>query len=152
MAFDIKLVKQADLSYDIEVENGDFVIDDGLETALIVSLLSDRRADESQVVQPEFRRGWIGDLVANLIGYKFGSHIWLSEQSRLTQETLNSVQDAAEKSLDWMLSSGLILKVVAKASVTSSSSILLNITVTSPDGSVSIKAFNLWKRTVDNAN
>ena len=149
---DIELVQQPDLSYDIEFENGDFKIDDGLETALIVSILSDRRASESQVFQPELRRGWIGDLVTTLPGYKLGSHIWLSEQARVTQETLSTIQDSAEKSLNWMLSASLILKVEAKATITSKDNILLTITITSPDGSVSIKAFNLWKRTIENAN
>lgn len=150
--FDTKLIKADDASYDIGIENGDFVIDDGLETAAIISLLSDRRADESQIVQPEFRRGWIGDLVTTLPGYKLGSHLWLAEQSRLTQETLNQVQDYAEKSLRWMLDAGFIIKVEAKASITPEFSILLNTIITSPDGSVSIKSFNLWKRTLENAN
>lgn len=149
---DIKLVKQPDTSYDIEFENGDFKIDDGLETSLIVSLLSDRRASETQVFLPQFRRGWIGDLVTTLPGFKFGSHIWLSEQSRITQETLSTISDSAEKSLGWMLTINLIVKVEAKAIITAQSSILLTIVVTSPDGSVSSKAFNLWKRTIENAN
>lgn len=149
---DIKLVQQPDLSYDLEFENGDFIIDDGLETALVVSILSDRRADNSQVSQRELRRGWIGDLVTTLPGFKLGSHIWLSEQARITQETLTTIQDSAEKSLDWMFSAELITEVEARASITTKSSILLLITVTSPNGSVSTKAFNLWKRTIDNAN
>lgn len=149
---DIKLAQQPDLNYDIEFENGDFIIDDSLETALIVSILSDRRADNSQVSQREFRRGWIGDLVTTLPGFKLGSHIWLSEQARITQETLTTIQDSAEKSLDWMLSAGLIIEVKAKASITTKSSILLLITVTSPNESISAIAFNLWKRTIDNAN
>lgn len=149
--FDTKLAQQADLSYDLEIENGDFVIDDALETALVVSLLSDRRADESQVAQPEFRRGWIGDLVTTLSGYLFGSHLWLDEQSRATQETLNSIKDAAEKSLLWMLETGLVLKIEARTSFIDLSTVRLDIIITSPDGSISNKAFNLWKRTIDNA-
>lgn len=149
---DIKLVKQPDTSYDVEFEGGDFKIDDGLETSLIVSLLSDRRAAESQIFQPELRRGWIGDLVTTLPGFKLGSHLWLSEQAKITQETLSNLEDAAEKSLGWMLSNGLILSVGATATPIAASDVLLNITLTSPDGSVAIKAFNLWKRTIENAN
>lgn len=149
--FDTKLVQQEDFSYDLEIENGDFVIDDALETALTVSLLSDRRADESQVAQPELRRGWIGDLVTTLSGYLFGSHLWLNEQSRATQETLNSIKDAAEKALQWLLDTGLALKVEARTSFVELSSVRLDIIITSPDGSVSNIAFNLWKRTTENA-
>ena len=149
--FDIKLTEQQGV-YDFEIEEGDFKIDEGLETALVVSLLSDRRADESQIVQPEFRRGWIGDLVTTLLGYKFGSHLWLSEQSRITQSTLNQVQDQAEKALGWMFDVELVTKIEAVASIINQFSIALSITITSPDGSVSIKAFNLWKRTIENVN
>jgi len=148
---DIKLTNDTGV-FDVTFENGDFTIDRGLETALVVSILSDRRASSSQVPQPELRRGWIGDLVTSLPGYKIGSHIWLFEQSRTTQETLSGIEDSAKKALDWMLSSGLIVNVDANATYNvSDSSVLLRITVTSPDGSVSMKAFNLWKETVINA-
>lgn len=146
---DIKLTNKTG-TYDIDFEDGDFLIDRGLETALVVSLLSDRRANEAQIAQPEFRRGWIGDLVTSLPGYKLGSHLWLYEQSRTTQETLTGIEDAAKKALDWMLDAELILNVEASATfVVSDSSVLLKITVTSPNGSTSTRAFNLWKETLN---
>ena len=151
---DIKLGKISDSSYDFQIENGDLAIDDGLETSLISSLFSDRRADESQVFQPERRRGWIGDLVSTTPGYLFGSHIWLLEQSRLTQTTLNDIEDYAKKALQWMVDGGFAINISADASLTSRSNspIILNIEITSPNGSTSKKAFNLWQRTLKNAN
>ena len=97
---DIKLVEIDEggtTAYDIAIDNGDLVPDDGLETAILTSILSDQRADESQVPQPEFRRGWIGDLVTPFPGAKYGSLIWLTEQSRLTQSVLNSILDCQRR-------------------------------------------------------
>lgn len=146
---DIKLTNQNG-TYDLDFKDGDFVIDKGLETSLVVSLLSDRRASESQIAQPELRRGWIGDLVTSLPGYKLGSHLWLYEQARTTQETLTGIEDAAKKALTWMLDADLIINVSASATfVVADASVLLKITVTSPDGSTSTKAFNLWKETLN---
>ena len=134
--------------YDITIENGDFKPDDGLETAIIVSLFSDARADESQVPQPENRRGWIGDLVAPVPGYLFGSLLWLLEQARLTQETLAQAENYTRAALNWMVEDGLAQAIDVIAS-RDNGSLILDITVISPDGSVVRKAFDLWRRTLE---
>ena len=122
--------------------------DDGLETSLIVSLLSDARADESQVPQPERRRGWIGDLVARVPGYRYGSLLWLLEQTRLTQETLAQAENNARAALNWMIEDGLVQSIDV-AAFRDKGSLTLDITVTSPDGSVVRKAFDLWRKTLE---
>lgn len=134
--------------YDIAIVNGDFKPDDGLETSLIVSLLSDARADESQVPQPESRRGWIGDLTATVPGYQYGSLLWLLEQARLTQETLAQTENNARAALNWMIEDGLAQSIDAIAS-RQDGTLILDITVISPDGSVVRKAFDLWTRTLE---
>lgn len=149
---DIKLIEIDEgetVAYDIGIENGDFVPDDGLETAILTSILSDQRADESQVPQPEFRRGWIGDLVTPFPGVKYGSLIWLTEQSRLTQKVLNSIKDYAQKSLQWMIDTGLANEIVATATRQGSSTVLLTLRMVSPGGGITEKAFILWSNTVN---
>ena len=148
---DIKLIEIDEggtTAYDIAIENGDLVPDDGLETAILTSILSDQRADESQVPQPEFRRGWIGDLVTPFPGVKYGSLIWLTEQSRLTQSVLNSIKDYAQKSLQWMIDTGLANEIEATATRQNSNTVLLTIRVVSPGGGITEKAFTLWSNTV----
>lgn len=152
--FDIEIVKQSDESYDLEIVDGDFRIDEGFRTSLIISLLSDRRADESQVTLSQFRRGWICDLVTTTPGFKIGSHLWLLENSRIIPETLSLAEDYAQKSLQWLLDENLAIKINASASISliRDHAIDLVIEITSPSGSVSVEAFNLWKRTLDNGN
>lgn len=144
---DIELRPDAAGIYDITIVNGDFQGDDGLETSLIVSLLSDARADESQIPQPESRRGWIGDLVAPVPGFQYGSLLWLLEQARLTQKTLAQAENNAREALNWMIEDGLAQAIDVIAS-RQDSSLILDITVISPDGSVIRKAFDLWRKTL----
>lgn len=145
---DIQLRPDATGIYDIAIENGDFVADDGLETSLIVALLSDARADESQVPQPERRRGWIGDLVAPVPGYQYGSLLWLLEQARLTQETLAQAENNARAALNWMVEDGLA-QAIDVIALRQDGSLILDVTVTSPDGSIVRKAFDLWRKTLE---
>jgi len=145
---DIQLRPDETGIYDISIENGDFKPDDGLETSLIVSLFSDARADDSQIPQPEDQRGWIGDLVAAVPGYQFGSLLWLLEQARLTQETLASAENNARAALGWMIEDGLA-QAIEVIAARQSGALILQITVTSPDGSPIRKAFDLWTRTLE---
>lgn len=145
---DIQLRPDAAGIYDIAITNGDFTADDGLETSLIVSLLSDARADESQVPQPESRRGWIGDLVATVPGYLFGSLLWLLDQERLTSDTLAEAENNARAALDWMIEDGLAESIDVAAS-RDNGSLVLDASVISPDGSVVRKAFDLWRKTLE---
>ena len=145
---DIQLRPDDNGIYDITITNGDLTADDGLETSLIVSLLSDARADDSQVPQPESQRGWIGDLVAPVPGYQYGSLLWLLEQSRLTQETLAMAENNARAALNWMVEDGLAQSIDVIAS-RKNGSLILDIAVISPDGSTVRKAFDLWTLTLE---
>jgi len=145
---DVELRPDSTGIYDVAIANGDLVADVGLETSLIVSIFSDARADESQIPQPESRRGWIGDLVAPVPGYQYGSLLWLLEQARLTQETLAQTENNTRAALNWMIEDGLAQSVDAISS-RQDGSLILDVTVISPDGSVVRKAFDLWRKTLE---
>lgn len=145
---DVALRPDTNGIYDVAIANGDLVADDGLETSLIVSILSDARADESQVPQPESRRGWIGDLVATVPGYQYGSLLWLLEQARLTRDTLAQAENNARAALNWMIEDGLVQAIDVIAS-RQDGALILDVTMTSPDGSTIRKAFDLWRKTLE---
>ena len=49
-------------AYDIQIaSNGDILTQDFFDTYILVSLFSNRRANESEVLVPELRGGWIGN-------------------------------------------------------------------------------------------
>ena len=86
---DILLEQDEDNIYDISFENGDFKLTDGFDTAIVLSLFTDARADSSEVSEPILRRGWIGNEQNENEDDNFGSKIWLLEQARTNEDTSN---------------------------------------------------------------
>lgn len=147
MTTDIELTQDSQGRFDIAIESGDIKSVDSLETALYVSLFTDARATDQQVFTPEYRRGWIGNLASPVEGRQLGGLMWLIDQRRLTQTTLNEVVDYARKSLQWMVDDGLCVKTAVSGSIIPARGIQLNITITSKEGATESRYVDLWSRT-----
>jgi len=92
-------------AFDIDFDDkGDFVLEDTFDTNIAISLLSDARADQSEVSEPERRRGFWADevLFPDDPNQNFGSKLWLI-QGRRTQDNLNKAIDFAQISLQWLV-------------------------------------------------
>lgn len=136
--------------FDLVFEDGDCVTTDGLETAVVCSVLSDRRAYADEVPDPMKRRGWIGDLVSSVPGDRHGSGLWLYEQTRGTADKVLGVRIEGEQCLMWMVQEGLFTNVSAQAVFTPAARrIALEITTESPAGGTSVWAFDLAQATRD---
>jgi phage gp46-like protein len=92
---------------DLSVVNDDLENELGLETAAILSIFTDRRANNDDILpnlKDDDRRGWWGDLLEpEVIGDKIGSRLWLLERSKTTQETLQKAEIFIRESLQWMV-------------------------------------------------
>lgn len=148
---DFKLVQGSDGRFDIAIENGDIANEDGFDTAIYVSLFTDARAPESKVIRPENRRGWIGNLVSPVEGRELGGLIWLAEQRRLNQGTLNEIIDYARQALDWFVEDEIAKSVEVTGEIVPQSGIVLTINITAPDGNTESYYIPLWEVT-GNAN
>lgn len=137
--------------FDIAIENGDFKNEGGFDTAIWVSLFTDARASESQVLLPENRRGWLGNLVSDVEERQLGGFQWLSEQRRLTQDSLNESVDRARKSLNWFVEDNIAQRIEVTGEIVPRSGIALSIIITAKDGSTSSHYVPLWEAT-GNAN
>lgn len=146
---DLAFTQDEDGIFDLIIEDGDFKLTKGFETALLTSLFSDRRAYVDEVPNPLKRRGWIGDLVSETPGDKYGSGLWLKiRQSRLDKEDQNFVRDESEKCLQWAVNDRLLNYVQANTEAQPSKrSLKLNITLTALDGGVSSYAFEVANAT-----
>jgi len=108
MPDDFKMVWDTDLMEgDLEVINGDFTHDAGLETAVLMSLFTDRRAeDDDELLDEEARdkRGWWGDLVSPEVeGDQIGSRLWLLSRAKTTEKALVRAKDYVKEALQWMV-------------------------------------------------
>ncbi len=147
---DLKLIEDGiSGEFDLSIDpSGDLATVDDLSTALLVSLLTDARADESQVVVPEFRRGWIGNAVPPIEGFELGCLLWLVDTAKATQGTMNIAAAFARDGLQWLLDQGIAADVQVEGAITGPGEGGLTITITSPDGTTQTQYIDLWRRTV----
>jgi phage gp46-like protein len=102
---------------DLAMIDDDLASDRGLITAVLLSLFTDRRAENDDIPpsgDSSDRRGWWADQFADIEGDRIGSRLWLLDRSTLTNETLLRAQQYATEALQWMLDD----KVVAGIAIT----------------------------------
>ena len=93
MATDIKIKFNPEtLEGDFEYKTGDLTREEGLGTAVLISLFTDRRADpDDNIDNPDDKKGWWGDLAPNK-GDKIGSKLWQFDRSKTDQNTINRIK------------------------------------------------------------
>ena len=109
---DIALIWNAALGEaDLQIVNGDLQVDEGLQTAAIVSLFSDALAQPGDEIPDgtSDRRGWWGDMPvdpaetdATALPDYIGSGLWLLDRALQTDATLVKAQGYGAASLQWM--------------------------------------------------
>jgi phage gp46-like protein len=100
---------------DLGIAGTDLATDDGLETAVIVSLFTDRRAPDDVVVPDGQRRGWFGDAFGADPTDQIGSLLWLLAREKRTALTLQRARDYAHEALAWLVTDGVAREVVVQA-------------------------------------
>lgn len=118
-----------------KLENGDLVADDGLETAVIISLFSDRRITDDQLPLGQIsKRGWWGDLFSEVDQDLTGSRFWILQREKRITATLRRFEDYAKEALAWMVEDGVAASVTAVASYNERNYLFLDIVIKKPKG------------------
>ncbi len=136
-----------DFACDVEVALGDLVPDDGLDTAILLSLFCDRlaNADDDLPDLSGDRRGWWADAYPDVVGDLWGSRLWLLKRSKQTSDTLTKAQEYAQEALAWMVTDQVASSVTVITSYPLRGWIKFFITLTEPaDGAQSHFSY-LWK-------
>ncbi len=140
------------ISWDVDLMEGDFAFvtgiqdlesDAGLETAVIISLFTDRRArvdDPLPDLDNPDRRGWWGDLaLPEVEGDQIGSRLWLLERAKTTEDVLVRAKEYTEEALAWMTEDGVAEKVEVESErqgPVGSDVLAISGKIFKPDGSV----------------
>lgn len=155
---DLAFVRTPEGYYDLDVDASarDLVTTDGLDSAVFVSLFSDRRArpDEPNggIPDPLRRRGWIGDLVAEVPGDLHGSGLWFFEQSRNTREAAIGLRIEANAALDWLVDEGLSSSVESSVLYDPAArGMTLSVRISEPQGGSTVRAYRLVDATIQRA-
>lgn len=92
--------------------------DDGLETAVVLSLFTDRLAEEGDTsVEPTGRRGWWGDAYPEVEGDLIGSRLWLLAREKQLPAVLARAELYAREALQWLVDDGVASAVAVLAEV-----------------------------------
>lgn len=112
---DIKTVWNVDeLHADWLVTTGDLVDGDDFETAVIISLFTDRVARADDAYEDNDRRGWWGDSTEQI---QLGSRLWLIRREKLTTSVAIRSEDYARESLKWLVDDGVVQAIEPAAQI-----------------------------------
>jgi len=114
---DIKTVWVAMPGYgDWQIIDGALDSGDDLETAVFISLFSDRQANSDDVIPDGStdRRGWWGDQDQAVL---LGSRLWLLSRSRLDDNAAKMAVIYAKEALQWLLDDQVAESVTVTATI-----------------------------------
>lgn len=130
--------------FGVQLSGNDLLADDGLETAVIISLFSDRRLPDGQ--QPndgtDDPRGWWGD-IGDADGVLLGSLMWLLWREKMLPETVARARDYCRQALQWMVDDGIARTVTVTAERAGVYQISVGIEIIRPKGDALRYAY-LW--------
>ncbi|HEJ7999074.1 TPA: phage GP46 family protein [Serratia liquefaciens] len=93
------------LAADWREGRGDLVSGDDLQTAIIISLFTDRVARDDDDIDGDDRRGWWGDADEE---NDIGSRLWLLRRQKLTQAVAQKAEDYSREALQWLVTDGVV--------------------------------------------
>lgn len=127
-------------------------LDDGLQSAVLVSLFSDARIseDEAQALAIDDRRGWWAAGLAPADG-AWGSRLWALDRAKASPETARQAEQRAQEALLWMIDDAIASRVDCAAQwVHSASGARLELRVTvRPSKHLISRYGEVWEATYD---
>ncbi|MCY1532985.1 Phage protein GP46 [compost metagenome] len=133
---------------DLAFDGNDLQLDDGLSTAILISLFSDRRAriDDTLPGATTDRRGWWADAYAQIPGDQIGSRLWLLGREKELAEPMRRAKEYVQEALAWLIADGIAVRVDVVPTVPRRGVLNLAITVQRADGSRENHQFDvLWE-------
>lgn len=113
---DFRITRGADFGVDLRISRNDIETDEGLESAVAISLFCDARAtagDELPAGETD-RRGYWAD---EFVGTTVGSKLWLLDREPLTEPNLRLAEQYASEALAWMVSELVASSVSVQVSI-----------------------------------
>lgn len=133
---DIALIITPMGAMDLALDGLDLARDDGLESAVLVSLFTDRRARPEQLRAEDDKsdlRGWWGDFAPPVEGDQTGSLLWLLAREKQTAETLARAKQYCEQALAWMIEDRVASRVTVAVRYPATGWMEISIEIVRPD-------------------
>lgn len=123
---------------------GDLQQGDDLQTAIYISLFTDRLARDDDRIDGTDRRGWWADTDAE---YPMGSRLWLLRRQTLTTAVAGMAEDYSREALQWLLDDCVVSRIEVQSRVVYPGTLLLGIAYQEPGKAVqSVKYSWVWEQ------
>ena len=144
---DVAFTLSSNNLYDITLnDSGDLQGTEGADTAILFSALCEKRADESEVIKPEFRRGDWSIELNDVSGYEVGSKLWLLDSARNNQESIDAGIDYLNDGFAWMIEDNIIKEIDVTGELTFRG-IIFTVKLTKQNDSVETRLFEVFSNT-----
>lgn len=142
---DIETVITQGGGLDWKIQQPGLSVELGLDSAILLSLFTDRRAEDGDGVSlKEGRRGWWADSFSDP-GDHFGSRLWLLKREPLTQEAAVKAKGYTLEALQWLIDDQIASRVEVAAELRGRSTLVIDVQIWRPDGADSRHQFEqLW--------
>lgn len=132
---------------DLAQDGAGLAVEQGLKTAIIVSLFTDRRAraDDPLPQEGADRRGWWGDVAAPIEGDQIGSRLWLLRRSKMTAKVVEQAREFCVDALQWLVEDGVASGVEVTTQAMSPDVLAIAVVVTRADGPARQKFDFVWE-------
>lgn len=134
-------------TFDLNIVRNDIQLDAGLETAIIVSLFTDKRVTIEELPFGETdRSGWWGDLLAELETDKIGSKLWTLAREKKTEKTRTRIIEYVQEALAWLIADGIAESIDVNATYPAAyrESVEIAIAIKKPSGKVTFRYVLNW--------
>jgi len=138
-------------SGDLSLDGALLAQDDGLQTAVLISLFTAARAaaDDPLPDPVAGRGGWWGDALTDIEGDQTGSRLWLLTRAKATADVLVRAREYAAAALAWLVTDGIATTVDVLAEWTAPGVLGLQIAITRTTGTTLAMRFDrLWAGSV----
>jgi phage gp46-like protein len=138
---------------DLALADGQLVTDEGLRTAILMSLFTDARAraDDPLPHDGADLRGWWGNGFARADGLAsadIGSRLWLLEREKLTFAVLARAKAYVAEALAWMIEAGVVSALDVEVARLDDQSLAIAVRVDRPEGPARQRFDFKWERSL----
>jgi phage gp46-like protein len=133
---------------DLSMIDSDLATDAGMQTGVLLSLFTDRRAADDDVPpsgDQTDRRGWWADQFLPVEGDRFGSRLWLLDRSTLTGETARRAEEYVREALKWMIEDRVVSAIGVTIDITAPPTMLITVILQRPgQAAISLEFARVW--------
>ncbi|MEH6630156.1 MAG: phage GP46 family protein [Halopseudomonas aestusnigri] len=133
---------------DMSMQLGDIITGREIETAVIMSIFTWRRANaDDELPEGETsRQGWWADTYTDVPNDKIGSRIWLARRRKMNQTTRVFIYDCIKECLQWLIEDQIAVKIDIETERQGLSTLATKIIIHETSGAVTALQYSLiWE-------